>query len=289
MIRRLFRREREIQMSVNFQKARNFVYANGVLWERLLFSHLFEGRAVEPMLAAFKAYKNADNGFGHALEHDIRCPDSHPLALEFLLGALQRTGIEPGDLLDGTSHWVEMQRAEDGSLQNPAAVLDYPHAPWWNGGGQDIPDAITARLLGFGKCTPFLADSTRRWVQANLTLKEIAATDWLFMNYHAYDYFMQVDDFLDVERLREATIANILRCAEEAPVGQHSAFFDFASTPHSPVALAADNGLIERCLTTVANGQQEDGSWQDEHGLSQWWPWTTICALLTLRAYGRMD
>jgi len=35
---------------------------------------LFEERAVEPVLAAFKAYKNADNGFGNALEHDIRSP-----------------------------------------------------------------------------------------------------------------------------------------------------------------------------------------------------------------------
>ncbi len=270
---------------INLASARNFVYTNGVLWERLLFGHLFEGRPVEPVLAAFRAYKNADNGFGHGLEHDIRCPDSNPLALEFLLGVLQRTGIDPGDLLDGTAHWVEIQRNPDGSLQNPAAVLDYPHAPWWDAGGQTIPDAITARLLGLGACSNSLAASTRRWVEQNLTLTEIVATDWLFMNYHAHDYFMQVDDFPDVERLREATIANILRCAQAAPPGQHISLFEFAPTPYSPVALAADAGLIERCLVTVANGQQEDGGWRDEHGLSQWWPWTTICALLTLRAY----
>ena len=116
-----------------------------------------------------------------------------------------------------------------------------------------MPDAITARLLRFGSCTPALAASTRSWVEKNLTLESIRATDWLFMNYHAHDYFFQVDDFPAVEELREATIANILRCAEAAPVGQ-----------------------------------QEDGGWQDEHGLTQRWPWTTICSLLTLRAYGRL-
>ncbi|MBI3960101.1 MAG: hypothetical protein HY328_14910 [Chloroflexi bacterium] len=275
-------------MSVNLHNAREFVYANGVLWERLIFGHLFEGRAVQSVLAALLAYKNSDNGFGNALEHDVRCPDSHPLALEFLLRVLRRTDTDPGDLLDGTAHWVEMQRREDGSLGNPAAVLDYPHAPWWNGGGQVAPDSITGHLLHFGKCNSSLAASTRRWVEKNLTLETIRATDWLFMNYHAYDYFMQVDDFPDVERLREATIANILRCAEAAPPGQHTVFFDFAPTPHSPVALAADDGLIERCLATVANGQQEDGGWRDEHNLPQWRPWTTICSLLTLRAYGRI-
>lgn len=272
-------------MSIDLRKARDFVYANGVLWERLLFGHLFEGRAVEPVPAAFKAYKNSDNGFGHGLEHDIRCPDSHPLALEFLLRVVQRTSIDSGDLLDGAAHWVEMQRKEDGSLGNPPALLDYPHAPWWNEGGQTAPDSITGNLLTLGKCNPSLAASTRVWADTQLTADAIAATDWLFMNYHAFDYWMQVEDGPGVEALREATIDNILRCAEAAPASQHLTFFDFAPTPHSPVALAADEELIERCLTTVAQGQQEDGGWWDEHNLHQWRTWTTICALLTLRDY----
>ena len=274
-------------MPVNLHNERDFVYANGVLWERRFFAHLFEGQPVEPVLAAFQAYKNSDNGFGNALEHDIRCPDSHPLALEFLLTVLQRAGIEPGNLLDGTPHWVEMQREEDGSLRNPVTLLDYPHAPWWNGGGQTAPDSITGKLLHLGLCSPSLAASTRRWVVAHLDEKSIRATDWLFMNYHAYDYFMYVNDFPEIERLRQATIDNILRCAEAAPASQHTSFFGLAPTPHSPVALAADEALIERCLATVESGQQEDGGWIDEHNLPQWRSWTTMCSLLTLRAYGR--
>lgn len=271
---------------VNLSAARDFVYANGVLWERLLFGQLFEGRAVEPVLAAFRAYKNRDNGFGNGLEHDVRCPDSHPLALEFLLRVLQRAEIDPGDLLDGTAHWVEMQREEDGSLANPAAVLDYPHAPWWNGGGQTAPDSITGNLLAYGRATPTLAESTQRWAENNLTLENIQSTDWLFMNYHAFDYFLHAGDSATNRKLWDATVANILRCAAAAPTGQHLVFFEFAPTPSSPVALAAEETLIEQCLATVAGGQQEDGGWWDEHHLPQWRPWTTICALLTLRAFG---
>jgi|GEM_PF-4319541 len=33
-------------MPINLHNARNFVYSNGALWERLRFGHLFEGRAV---------------------------------------------------------------------------------------------------------------------------------------------------------------------------------------------------------------------------------------------------
>ncbi len=216
-------------MSINLQNARDFVYANGVLWERLLFGYLFERRPVEPVLAAFKAYKNSDNGFGHGLEHDIRCPDSNPLALEFLLGVLQRTAIDPGDLLDGTAHWVETQRKEDGSLANPAAVLDYPHAPWWNGGGQHIPDAITARLLRFGSCTSSLASSTRRWVEKNLTLKDVQATDWLFMNYHAHDYFFRWTTFLTWKKCGRRRLP--ISCAAPKPRPRASTSASLSSRP----------------------------------------------------------
>jgi hypothetical protein len=275
-------------MSIDLEHARDFVYQHGVLWERALFGHLFEDRPVEAVQRALLAYKNSDNGFGNAMEHDARCPDSHPLALEFLLTVLTRTGIEPGNLLDGTAHWVEMNREEDGALRNPAAFLAYPHAPWWNGGGQKMPDSIVGNLMTLGKATPSLVTSTRQWVQQNLTLEAIRANDWLFMSYHSYDYFFADDDFPAVERYREAVVETILRLAATMPENQTYTLFSFAPTPYSPVALAADEDLIERGLHTLESSQQEDGGWRDQHGLPQWYPWVTISNLLTLRAYGRI-
>jgi hypothetical protein len=275
-------------MTIDLEHARDFVYQHGVLWERALFGHLFEDRPLEAVQRALLAYKNNDNGFGNAMEHDARCPDSHPLALEFLLTVLTRTGIDPGNLLDGTAHWVEIKQAEDGSLCNPAAFLDYPHAPWWNGGGQTMPDSIVGNLMTLGKATPKLIASTRGWVERNVTLEAIHANDWLFMSYHAYDYFFADDDFPEVERYQEAVIANILRLAASAPENQRHTFFNFAPTPYLPVALAADEELLEACLQTLETTQQEDGGWRDQHGLPQWYPWVTICNLLTLRAYGRV-
>src|SRR5215813_1859484 len=97
-------------MSVNMKKARDFVYANGMLWERALFATLFQGKSPDHLHQCLLAYKNPDGGFGHALEHDIRCPDSHPAALEFLLLMLSQTGVSVGHLLDGTAAWLERQR-----------------------------------------------------------------------------------------------------------------------------------------------------------------------------------
>src|SRR4051812_18674376 len=112
-------------MSVNLKNARDFVHSTGTLWERALFATLFQGESAEHLHQSLLGYKNPDGGFGHALEHDIRTPDSHPAALEFLLVILTQTGVPVGHLLDGTAAWVERQRQPDGSLTNPASLLDY--------------------------------------------------------------------------------------------------------------------------------------------------------------------
>jgi hypothetical protein len=275
-------------MTVSFKLARDFVYSSGTLWERALFGYLFEDRPLAQLHQSWLGYKNPDSGWGHALEHDIRTPDSHPLALEFLLSVLRITGVPAGSILSGTAEWVEQNRCDDGSLKNPASLLDYPHAEWWNNGGQTMPDSIVGNLIQFGFCTRDLADSTRRWVEQNLTLDKIKANEWLFMAYHAHDYFMHVQDFPTLEQHREATIQNIIECAVRAPVKQYSVLFHFACEPEGRIARAVPPAILQRNLDYVEATQWDDGCWSDEHGLAQWYPLVTIYNLLTLKRYGLM-
>ena len=93
-------------------KARDFVYRNGTLFERALFAWLFDGGSLQRLHQIILCYKNSDNGFGHGLEHDLKAPQSNPLALEYLLGVMKHTDIPPGSVLDGTAEWVESQMDE---------------------------------------------------------------------------------------------------------------------------------------------------------------------------------
>lgn len=276
-------------MPVSIEKARDFVCANGALWERALFACLFEDGGTERVHQCLLCYKNPDGGWGHGLEHDLKCPDSNPLALEFLLQMIRDTDIPIGGILARTTTWVEQNREEDGALKNPPCLLDYPHAPWWNDGGQSMPDSITGNLTRLGLCTRSLAESTRRWVQANLTLEKIKANEWLFMAYHAHDYFMNVDDFPNLGAYRKATIQNIIDCAESAPEKQSYVLFSFATTPDAKVTQHIPPHLITRNLDYLAESQREDGGWDDEHGLTHWQPYATIVSLLALKRYGRLD
>ena len=65
-------------MPVNFEKARDFVYGNGTLFERALFAYLFEGDSPDRLEAIILCYKNPDNGFGHGFEHDLKTPRLEP-------------------------------------------------------------------------------------------------------------------------------------------------------------------------------------------------------------------
>lgn len=275
-------------MAISVKQARDFVYGNGTLWERALFDHLFQGGSLTRLHQCLLCYKNADNGWGHALEHDIRTPESHPLALEFLLNMMAHTGIQGVSLLNGTPGWLEANQNPDGSLKNPPSVLDYPHAFWWDNGGQDVPASIVGNLTRLGVSTPALTEATRRWAARHMTLEQIQANEWLFMAYRPHDYYFSTDDFPQVEVYRKAVIQNIITCAEKMPQEQYYVLFNFVMHPESPAAQAIPRRLIDRSLDHLMDSQQEDGGWKDEHGLPQWRPYVTIQALLALRNYGRI-
>lgn len=276
-------------MAVDLDRARNFVHGNGTLFERVLLAWLFDDGSLERLHQIIFCYKNPDFGFGHGFEHDLKAPHSNPLALEYLLGLMKHTGMPPGTILEGAAHWVESQMDADGALLNPVEIRNYPLAPWWQEwGGQTMPDSIVGNLIYFGCATPSLVERTKRWVLANTSPEKIMANEWLFMAYHAFDFFFAVDDFPNLPRFRQATIDNVVACAVAAPENQFDSVFTFAPTPKSPIAKELPAGFIDRCLDRLSESQQKEGHWVDQHNLPQWFPITTINVLLALRRYGRV-
>ena len=276
---------------VSVDKALCYVHAHGNLWERALWDHLFADGSRERVYACLLPYKNPDGGWGHGLEHDIKAPMSNPLMLEFLLSVLRDTGLPPGSLLDGTPEWLSSIQAENGELINPAGLEDYPRAQWWQE-GQTIPDSITGNLLKYNLCPEQVRERTRSWVANQVTLESVRDNNWLFMAYHAFDYFFNEDEFLEVDKFREATLDNIYRSALEherkGELHKLFPFFQFTDGPESLVAQEAPTGLVDRILDHLQESQREDGGWDDEHGLAYWQPYFSTIILLALKRFGRV-
>jgi hypothetical protein len=286
-------------MSLSLDRAREFVYQHGVLWERALFAYLFEGGPRERVIRCLALYQNEDGGWAHALEHDIRTPASHAVAAEYALGVMAEYGLAEPDLVARTAAWCEANQAETGEFPLGESFHRYPRAVWWQEMTVYPPDAITGRLAALGAASapgrgggrpadttvvhprPRLRERTARWVAQNLTQDELRGLDtesWRYRLYHYADYFLNIEA-PDAPAWREAIVAKVVELARAQPDGESALGFGWAT---SLPAGAIPAELIAKRRAALAAGQTEDGGWPDPHGLPQWRPMHTIWALKTL-------
>jgi len=284
-------------MNISIDRARDFVYQQGVLWERQLFGWLFEGGARERVLASLGQHQNEDGGWGNALEHDLRAPRSSAPVTEYALALMREFDLAERERLDRTAAWCEAAQAEDGSFPLGEELHGYPRAPWWQEARFHPPAGIVGRLAALGAATPRRLERTRRWVESSrpesigqwpltgLTMADLRRLDlesWRYRLYHYADYFLNVE-VPDAPEWRAAILAVASDLARRQPDGECA--LGWGTTPRVP---GMPTELVDRRLDALAAAQREDGGWPDPHDLPQWRPIGTIWALKALREGGRV-
>ena len=103
--------------------------------DELLILSLFKNQD-EEIINELKKYQNADGGFGHCLEPDVRMPDSSVLATTRAVIVLhevkeKRVKIK---MIEDIVHYFESQYDNDrkGFYMVSKEVNNYPRAVWWN-------------------------------------------------------------------------------------------------------------------------------------------------------------
>src|SRR3954470_11548328 len=86
--------------------AERFLAAHGRVLDRRRFERLFRGGDADPVARAVAAYRNADGGFGHALEPDARGPGSQPATVALALRTLDECDAWDADLVAGALSWL---------------------------------------------------------------------------------------------------------------------------------------------------------------------------------------
>src|ERR671925_1579367 len=112
--------------------ARRFMAGHARLLDRRRFELLFDGGDPEPVLDALRAYSNADGGYGHGLEPDLRAPESQPgaawHAFEVFADVAPVTAPQAAELCD----WLDTVALPDGGLPFALPVEDPSGcAPFW--------------------------------------------------------------------------------------------------------------------------------------------------------------
>jgi hypothetical protein len=288
--------------SIDIGAARRFIYDDARLLERHRLAVLFDGAPGSRALDALRPYRNDDGGWGHALEPDLRGPDSQVSGALSALEVLAELGTaaDPAvaSLVTETADWLASVALPDGRVPHvlPTAAA-YPAAPWMqpNEGGM-LTFAIAGYLWELGADHPWL-DAATAWCWA-----QVEAEGGLVGGYPVKFAVHFLDAVPEPDRVAAAIerIRPLLRADGTIPVGggqddEKLRPLDLSARPGAPSRALFSADQISAELDRLESEQLEDGGW--DFDFLHWSPgqavdWrgiVTLGALQTLRAHGRLS
>ncbi|MFC7302618.1 hypothetical protein ACFQVC_00120 [Streptomyces monticola] len=291
-------------------RAEQFIWLTARVLEQRRFAHHFLGGSAEAVDTALCAYRNEDDGYGHALDPDLRGPVSQPLHTVHALRVLDAIGHCGGLRVERMCRYLSEVSTADGAL--PAihpSQRGYPMAPF-----VPIEDDPPSDLLATGPVVGLLHRNEvwHAWL--------FRATDYCWAAvesleksdpYEIHAAIAFLDGVPDRSRAQAAAdrLGRLVRDQrlavldpeqrDDYPVApgyapdEHHFPHDYARVPESLARMWFTDEEMNRSLDHLGHQQQEDGGWPVNwrqwapgSGL-EWRPIVTIEALRTLRAYGR--
>ena len=284
-------------MTVDLNAATDFVYSHARLLERHRLAYLLGQAGPEPVVQALRAYHNADGGFGHAVEPDMRAPLSQPVGIHTALEILHEVGVREDDLIRGAADWLTTITRDDGGIPFCLpSVVDYPRNPIWQPADESsiIQTAANAAALhALGAEHPWL-DGADAFVWRWLDALELASIDAdLGTGYQvrfAVSFLNAHPDATRAEAALDALAPDIGRVVATEPGGDVQTPLDFAPFPDSRARRMFEQADSDRHLEALAADQRDDGGWM--FGWDQWNPtatteWRGVLTLHALRILRR--
>ena len=135
-------------------KIKRFMQDEARPLEKYLYLYHFENGALSDVLAALARFQNADGGFGHALEPDLRLQESSVIATTIAFQHFRELGIhEDSTILRNACRYLVDNYNTDTVNWSvvPTTVDNAPHASWWTY-GDDISRSQSnprAEIVGY--------------------------------------------------------------------------------------------------------------------------------------------
>ncbi|MGH8775756.1 MAG: hypothetical protein ACRDWI_11460 [Jiangellaceae bacterium] len=294
-------------MTIDLDNASAFVATHARVLERRRLDVLLGGGDPAGPAAALAAYRNADGGYGWALEPDLRSPESQPVAALHAFEVLDETRMASAEATQ-LCDWLESVTLDDGGLPFalPMAEPD-GSAPFW---GQADPRGsslhMTSMLAAIAHRVARHDPGVRahRWLQraTDHGIERLRGLDGI---HSAYE-FAWVLQFLDaVHDLEEGAAAELQRLGTLVPASGTIAveggvpdealrLLDISPHPNRPLRQLFDPGVVDAELDRLGAAQQDDGGWTVDFrswspaGALEWRGYATVTAVSILRAHDRL-
>lgn len=287
-------------MNSILEKGANFIWENARFLDRAIFAYRFHNASPARILHILRTYQNDDGGFGHALEPDLRAPDSHPLFVEFALRTLYECHLRDAEIAYGVIEFLAQHTDwEQGISSIFPSSQHYPRAGHWNNPLSTQPsfDRLTG-LVGLVKWQQVNHPWLDKAVQVCLNHIHETTYNDAHTILNAFCLLESVSEEMGVAPLftklsKELFNANYF-CLD-TPVRTYGLTpLMFAPSPGAYCRILFTDAQIKAHLDDLAAHQQEDGGWPitwEPPGQLALWEWRanwTLAALATLRAYGRI-
>lgn len=288
---------------MNLKAAHQFLWTHARLLERRVFEHRFLGGSADAVERAVDAYRNADGGFGQALEPDCRTPHSQPEAMRWAVAILDAAGRLSEQRARRCGDWLATIAAPDGGVPFClTSVEGYPRAPWWQ--PSDPPQSSlnpTGRLVGL----------LRNHAPEHPWVRRAAAWCWEQIREplpHDQYQVHAIAEFLltEPDQARSQPVLEALGAALAAgrvvpidptvppPSPDTHTPLHYATAPDHPLRRFFGDAILEGFLDRLMADQREDGGWPIDWpapgitAVHEWRAIRTLEALETLRAWGRL-
>jgi hypothetical protein len=260
---------------------KEFIFKNGRLIERRLFSFFFENGNKDDVIKALLVYQNLDGGFGNGIEPDILCPDSSAIGAETAMFYLDLLDHVDNEITDQLYNWIIKGQNEEGYINHPPKnMYDYPFQKWWNG-----PDTLRIfSLSGFLKKWG-LGDSVFFGKVKNLYTNSSLPMEFEIYDYPYFIYLKYVGEDKEEKKMLQHIIDQFPSIFEKNQ--EHYPLFG----RHWYLALEnLDKKLLENEADNFFNGLQDDGGLKIVYqNLPHWRPIWTLEGLILLKKSGMIE
>ncbi len=178
---------KKINLKNQLKTIKGFIFQNGRLLERKLFSCFFENGNIDDVIKALAAYQNIDGGFGNGIEPDLLCPNSSAIGAETAMFVLDLLDFTDNEITERLANWIIEEQNEEGYITHPPKNMHkYPFQEWW-----DRPDnlrilAISGFLQKWGYKDSIFFKKVRLFYSTSAVPKEVSFYEYPYFIYLKY-------------------------------------------------------------------------------------------------------
>lgn len=257
-----------------FMAARRFIETTARPLEIARFHFHFHASSANAVLEALGAYQNADGGFGHGLEPDLRTEHSSALCTSVAFQILRSIKASSHDVRvsNGLAYLLKTLNKNNWHWRIiPPQAAQHPHAPWWDQTDrEEMLDAFslnpTAEILGYlydhQPLAPgdILSKLTERVVAQLSDLKHIDMHDLLCCLRLLSTNTLPDDTRDQMGRVLAQHIQGAVACDPAQWKGYSLRPLQVVKDPSSPFMPGLE-GAVEANLDYEIASQNSDGSW----------------------------